>query len=110
MKTFLYLAFGAVLAAMLSVTVIASLDRSVLQAAVEIWDDPWGRATLFDAYFAFLTVFLWIAYRERSWGRRILWLVLILTLGNFAIATYFLLALRRIGPRGSWTELFERAS
>ena len=108
MKTFLYVAFSAVLAAMLWVTVTASLDRSVLQAAGEIWSDPWGKATLFDAYFAFLTVYLWIAWRERGWARRILWLVLILTLGNFAIAAYFLIALYRIGPGGSWTEIFER--
>ena len=110
MKRFLYFAFTAVLVAMLWVTVTASLDRSVLKAAVDIWNDPWGKATLFDAYFAFLTVYLWIAWRERGWGIRALWLVLILTLGNFAIAAYFLLALYKIGPDGSWTEIFERAA
>ena len=109
MKTFLYLAFTAVLAAMAWVTVTASLDRSVLEAASEIWNDPWGKATLFDTYFAFLTVYLWIAYRERGPGSRILWLLLILTLGNFAIAAYFLLALRKLGPERPWTGLFERA-
>lgn len=109
MKTFLYLAFIAVLIAMTWVTVTASLDRNVLVAAVEIWNDPWGKATLFDAYFAFLTVYLWIAFRERGWGRRALWLVLILTLGNFAIAAYFLLALKQLGPGRPWTALFEPA-
>ena len=109
MKTFLYLAFTAVLAAMAWVTVTASLDRSVLQAASEIWNDPWGKATLFDAYFAFLTVYLWIAFRERGLWPRLLWLVAILTLGNFAIAAYFLLALRKLGPGRPWTALFERA-
>ncbi len=109
MKTFLYAVFTAVLVAMTWVTVTASLDRNVLVAAVEIWNDPWGKATLFDAYFAFLTVYLWIAYREHGLGRRLLWLVLILTLGNFAIAAYFLLALRQVGPERSWTAIFERA-
>ena len=109
MKLFLSLAFTAVLAAMTWVTVTASLDRSVLVAASEIWSDPWGKATLFDAYFAFLTVYLWIVYRERGLGARILWLLLILTLGNFAIAAYFLLALRKLGPGRPWTALFERA-
>jgi hypothetical protein len=107
-KTFLYLAFTAILAAMTWVTVTASLDRSVLLAAGEIWTDPWGRATLFDAYFAFLTVYLWIFYRERRWGPRVVWLVLILTLGNFAIAGYFLWALWRLGDR-PWAALFDRA-
>ncbi len=109
MKRFLYLAFSAVLVAMTWVTVTASLDRSVLEAAADIWSDPWGKATLFDAYFAFLTVYLWIAYRERGWGPRLLWLLLILTLGNFAIAAYFLLALKKLGPGKPWTALFEPA-
>ena len=109
MKTILTLAFSGVLLAMLWVTVVASLDRGVWVAAQEIWSDPWGRATLFDTYFAFLTVYLWIAYREASRGSRILWLVLILTLGNFAIATYFLIALYRLGPGRPWTDLFAPA-
>lgn len=109
MKTFLYLAFTTILAAMTWVTITASLDRSVLVAAAEIWSDPWGKATLFDAYFAFLTVYLWIAYRERGMWPRILWLLLILTLGNFAIATYFLLALKKLGRERPWTALFEPA-
>jgi len=108
MKRFLYAAFTVVLVAMTWVTVTASLDHSVLEAGDEIWNDPWARATLFDAYFAFLTVYLWIAYRERGWGPRILWLVLILTLGNFAIAGYFLFALARLGPGRPWTDLFQR--
>ena len=77
MKTFLYFAFTAVLVAMTWVTVTASLDRSVLTAAGEIWSDPWGKATLFDTYFAFLTVYVWIAYRERGTLARLGWLLLI---------------------------------
>ena len=38
-----------VVAAMLWLTVRASLDRSVLLAARDLWNDPWGRATLADA-------------------------------------------------------------
>lgn len=100
--------FASVLLAMLGATVHASFDRDVITAAREIWADPWGKATLFDAYFAFLTCYLWMFYRERSWLSRLIWLPLVLTLGNFAIAAYFLLALHKIGPEGSWTELFER--
>lgn len=108
MKAWLYIFFSFVLLAMLWVTVTASMDRSVLEAAAQIWDDPWGKATLFDAYFAFLTVFIWIAYRETGWWRRGMWLVLLLTLGNFAIAAYFLIALRGLPPSTPWTGLFER--
>lgn len=108
MKTWLRIGFLAVFVAMAWVTAWASLDRNVLLAGAELWHDPWGRATLFDAYFAFLTVFLWIAWRERSWGLRLLWLVLILTLGNLAISAYFSIALARLGKDESWQRIFER--
>ena len=53
---------------------------------------------------------LYESYRERGLGTRILWLLLILTLGNFAIAAYFLLALKKLGPDRPWTALFEPAA
>ena len=87
--------FAVVLVAMLWVTITASLDRSVLTAAAEIWADPWGRATLFDAYFAFLTIYIWVFLRERKPAARLVWFVLFMALGNFAIAAYFLAALRQ---------------
>ena len=106
MRRFLQAAFLGVLVAMTWVTVKASLDRNVLQAASEIWADPWGKATLFDAYFAFLTVYLWMFFRERSVAARCGWLIGVLLLGNFTIAVYFLLALGRLGPDGDWRDLF----
>ena len=108
MRRFLQLAFLAVLAAMLWVTVTASLDRDVLTAGRDLWADPWGKATLFDAYFAFLTIWLFVAWRERTWLSRILWLLAILLLGNFAIAAYFLIALARLPPGADWGRIFER--
>lgn len=108
MRTFLILAFSAIFLAMLWVTVVASLDRNVLTAGAEIWADPWGKATLFDAYFAFLTVYLFIAWRERSNVARGLWLIAILLLGNFAISAYFLAALLRLPKGASWDRIFER--
>lgn len=85
--------FVFVLVAMTAATVAASLDRDVLSAARDLAVDPWGLATLADAYFAFVAVWLWIAWRERSWPSRLAWLAVILVLGNFAIAAYFLIAL-----------------
>jgi hypothetical protein len=94
----LVLWFVAVLAAMAAVTIWASLDSDVLTGGARVWADPWGRATIFDAYFAFAAVWLWIAWRERSTWVRIAWLAAIFLLGNFAISAYFLLALRRPAP------------
>ena len=92
--------FVAVLVAMTWVTVRAMQDRRVTQAFVEIASDPWGLATLFDAYFGFLTFYLWLAYKEGSWLARGMWLVAILLLGNFAMASYVLYQLYRL-PRGA---------
>lgn len=88
----------AIIAIMLVLTVVASVDRSVLTALTELWPDPWFRATLADAYFAFLTFYAWVWYKEPGMGRRGAWLVLILCLGNFAMAGYLLLELRRLRP------------
>lgn len=91
----LILFFGSIFLAMVWVTVAASLDRSVLVAAKDIWADPWGKATLFDTYFAFLVVYLGVFFREGSWLSKTLWLLAFLSLGNLAIAVYFLLLLKR---------------
>lgn len=108
MKSLLIAFWGAVLVAMIWVTTWASLDRNVFVAAADLWSDPWGRATLFDTYFAFLAVWVWIAWRERTPLRSALWLVLLLTLGNIAIALYFLVALFRLRAGESWDALFRR--
>lgn len=106
MRTFLTFAFSAVFLAMTWATVTASLDRDVFTAGAELWADPWGRATLFDAYFAFLAVYLFIAWRERSHLARGGWLIALLTLGNFAISAYFLLALWRLPKGARWDGIF----
>jgi hypothetical protein len=96
--------FALCLATLAVLTLGASLDRDVVTAARDLAADPWGLATLADAYFAFVAVWLWIAWRERGWARRLAWLAAILLLGNFAIAAYFLIALagaRAEDPLGS---------
>lgn len=95
--------FALILLSMLGVTTVASFDRSVFEAGVDLWADPWFKATLADAYFGFLAVYLWIAYKERTWGRRVLWFVLLMLLGNIAVAVYLLIQLFRL-PRGSSME------
>jgi hypothetical protein len=98
----LKLIFFGVLVGMLVVTIRASLDRSVFDAG-EVVRDPWGLATLVDAYFGFLTFYLWVAYKERTALRRSLWFVLIMALGNIAMAIYMLIQLYRL-PEGAGIE------
>jgi len=107
-RRFLILLFLAVIAAMLYVTTIASLDRNVLQGGVGLWPDPWFIATLADAYFGFLTFYVWVAYKETRWGARVGWFVAIMLLGNFAMAAYVLIQLFRMKPGDPWSRLLLR--
>ena len=109
MIVFLRVLFAAILAGMLAVTISASLERGVFEAAAELWADAWFRATLADAYFGFITVYVWIAYREPGWVRRIVWFVLLMALGNIAIAGYLLWALFRLPPGAPLERLLLRA-
>lgn len=96
MRTFLTTVCLAVLAVMLYVTVSASLQQDVLTATRLLWPDLWFRATLADAYCGFLFFWLWVAWREKSTTKGVLWFVLIMALGNLAMAGYILLQLRHL--------------
>ncbi|MGH8455912.1 MAG: DUF1475 family protein [Stenotrophobium sp.] len=63
-------------------------------------NNPWFIATLFDTFFAFLWFWLWVAYKETGWIARIVWLLLIFTLGNMAMGAYVLIQLLRL-PAGA---------
>ena len=67
---------------------------NVIDGFVTVCSEPWGLATMFDAYFGFLAFFLYVAWRECTTAARVGWFVALMLLGNFAIVTYLLLALR----------------
>lgn len=69
---------------------------------------PWFVATLFDAYFGFLWFWLWVAYKERSWASRLIWLALILAMGNMAMATYMLIQIWKLPKDGRIEDLLLR--
>lgn len=83
-----------VLVLMTLATTWASLEKSVWAAFRDLGSDRWGLATLFDAYFGFLTVWILTAARRPGWARKLVWLVAFLCLGNFAISAWLLWHLR----------------
>ena len=92
-----------ILAAAISVTmIVVTIRTSLAESLWSAWDsyaaNPWAMATLYDAYFGFTIFWLWVAYKERSWGMRILWLILIYALGNIATSLYVFIALSRLKP------------
>lgn len=96
MIIFLRIAFSGVLVTMLAVTSWASLQCALWQTPRALVTHPWFIATLFDTYFAFLTFYAWLAYKETSWLARFGWLLAILLLGNIAISSYLLITLFRL--------------
>jgi len=86
-----------VLAVMIAITTAASLDRGIFDALEVLWPELWFRATLADAYFAFLSVYLFVLWRERSAVAKVFWLVVFLGLGSMGIAAYVLSGIFRYG-------------
>ena len=108
MRAFLIALFSAIFVVMIGVTLWATSHSSLLDPAVRAAYNaqPWAIATLFDAYCGFITFFVWVAFRERGLGAKILWLVLILFLGNIAMSLYVLLQLFRLKRAEPLTSLF----
>jgi hypothetical protein len=100
-RTGLSLLFSAILVTMIVVTSWASLRQPVWEwgGLTRPPDNGWTLATLLDAYFGFVTFYVWVAYKERRWAPRIGWLIAVLLLGNMAMSAYVLLQLRRL-PKG----------
>ena len=101
MRTFLILLFGFIFVFMVVMTARTQIE-------VSFWDfphwqpqyasNPWAMATLWDAYFGFITFFVWVCYKEASVGARLLWFVLIMALGNIAMSAFVLVELFRLKP------------
>jgi hypothetical protein len=106
MIRFLRLLFFVILAVMLWGTVRASLAQALFDIPPEVYGNPWFQVTLFDAYFAFLTFYIWIAWKEQSLGARVLWFVTVILWGNFAMATYMLVELFRVRADAPLGEVF----
>jgi hypothetical protein len=81
---------------MLFITVAAGMYQNIFEGVGEIWPNWWFKATLADAYFGFLTFFVWVAYKELHLWRKLAWFIAIMLLGNLAIAAYMVLELYKL--------------
>lgn len=96
-KTALTVLFGFIFLSLLVFTSYASTQQPVWewQGLTQGLDRWWTIATLIDAYYGFVTFYVWVAYKEAAWTARISWFVAIMALGNMAMAAYVLLQLAR---------------
>ncbi len=100
MKLLLKILFGAIFISMIVMTSHIQSHKSLLLSPNEFsWQaSPWACATLVDAYFGFITFFVWVCFKERALWAKLLWFVLIMSLGNIAMSGYVLLQLFRLRP------------
>ena len=108
MLWFLRFLFIVVLGSMLSVTSWACLRVSIFAIPRDVFTHPWFIATLFDAYFGFLTFYVWQAWKEQSLAARVLWFVAVMLLGNLAMSIYVLVELFRINESAQLAEVITR--
>ena len=106
-KTVLSLLFGFIFVSLLAFTGYASTQQPVWewQGLVRPPDNAWTIATLIDAYYAFLTFYAWVLYKERRALPRVVWFVAIMLLGNMAMAAYILLQVQRMPAEASTADL-----
>ena len=98
MKRALQILFSIVFVWMIVMTIQTSLKISIWDAWPSYKANPWAIATLWDAYFGFLTFYVWVCFKQQDILSRVVWFVLIMTLGNIAMSFYVLLQLRKLKP------------
>ena len=62
--------------------------------------NPWGVVAMVDLYTGFALFSGWIIFREKSWVRSLIWVILMMVLGFWTASLYSFLALNR--SEGNW--------
>lgn len=88
------------LAAMTAVLIYAFSVGDLAEEGSMLLSMPWGIVSLVDLYVGFILFSGWIAYREKSLPRAVVWIALMMVLGFFTASLYILIALQRSG--GDW--------
>lgn len=108
MKLLLKLLFGGIFVFMVVMTIRTGLSVSLMAAWPSYAANPWAMATLYDAYFGFLTFYAWVFYKERRVWTRIIWFLLIMGLGNIAMSFYVLIQLFQLKPEEPAAAILQR--
>jgi hypothetical protein len=97
--------FVIILASMLWVTTWAGMQCPLFAVPRSVATHPWFIATMFDAYWGFVTFYVWVFYRQVSWTARLAWILAILALGNIAMSSYCLAALSEAPKDGKLSDV-----
>lgn len=107
-KRALQLLFGFILVSLTAFNLWASTRQSVLDwgGLTTPPDNLWTIATFIDAYYGFVTFYMWVLWKEPRALPRIGWFVAIMGLGNIAMSAYVLRQLARLKPGDPMSVLF----
>lgn len=95
-------AIGLLLFVLRAISVRGVFDNAALM------QDVWFQVTLLDAYLGFLIFYAWVAWKEPSTTARIVWFVLLMSLGNIAACGYLVLQFLRLPSNHSPSEILNR--
>lgn len=80
------------LAGLIALFVASSMEMNLARGLRATTDTLWGITTLVDLYLGLAMILGWIAWRERSLIRTLLWGLALALTGNFAALIYLLIA------------------
>lgn len=106
-KRALQILFGFILVSLTAYNLWVSTQQSVLDwgGLTTQPDNLWTIATFIDAYYGFITFYVWVLWKETRAVPRVLWFLAIMGLGNIAMSAYVLRQLARLKPGDSFGTL-----
>jgi Protein of unknown function (DUF1475) len=106
MITSLKIIFSLLFVWMCYIVISTSISSNLFKEWDFLGGIPWMRATLWDFYANVLVIFIWVCYKEKSVAVKIIWLILLVTLGSIASCAFMLIQLFRLKPSEGLKELF----
>jgi len=97
------LSFGGIIA-MTAVLIYGFTVGNFRTDGAALLQNPWGIVSLVDLYIGFALFSGWIVYREKSFVRSLIWVILMMVLGFFTASLYTFIALNASG--GDWKEFW----
>jgi len=106
-KRALQILFGFILVSLTTYTLWVSTRQPVWHwhGLTTPPDNLWTIATLIDAYYGFITFYVWVLWKETRALPRALWFAAVMLLGNIAMSAYVLRQLARLEHTDSMSTL-----
>ncbi|WP_461449898.1 DUF1475 family protein [Mucilaginibacter sp.] len=108
MINFLKILFSILFVWMCYVVISTSISSNLFTNWDFLGGIPWMRATLWDFYTNVTVIFVWLCYKENKLYLKIIWLILLVTLGSIASCAYVLIQLFKLKPGEGLKELFSK--